>query len=123
MAATKKPATRKKPTTKKTTGAKAAPARAPKKTTTTRVSTKRAPKMESFKVAKPDQQFMTFRITRQTVYWLILSAVVLALGFWVIDLNNKVQAIYDQIDESNAQQVLLDQKELQLLREKHQKDQ
>lgn len=43
--------------------------------------------------------FLTFRISQQTLYWLVLSLVVLALGVWVISINVRVQAIYDQIDK------------------------
>lgn len=86
MATTKsKPAT-KKPATKRTTTKKVA----------------KQPVMQSFKPAPDTEPFFTFRITHQTVYWFILSMLVLALGIWVTYLNIKVQHIYDQIDRSSA---------------------
>jgi|APMI01.1.fsa_nt_gi hypothetical protein len=95
MATAKKAA--KKPTTKK------APAKAAARTSVKRV-TKRpfAPAMRSFAPARPSEPFFTFRITHQTLYWLVLAIVVLALGVWVTDISVKVQRIYDQIDATNA---------------------
>lgn len=46
--------------------------------------------------------FFTFRPTMQTIYWLILGALVLTLGFWVIHLNTQVQEIYNQIDANSS---------------------
>jgi hypothetical protein len=42
--------------------------------------------------------FLTFEFTIQSVYWLILSVIVLALGAWVMYLNIKIQSIYDQVE-------------------------
>ena len=41
-------------------------------------------------------------MTHQTFYWAVLAILVLALGIWVVTINDKVQRIYDQIDASNA---------------------
>ena len=49
-----------------------------------------------------DTPFFTFRITQQSIYWLILCLLVLALGVWVITLSVKVQQIYDQVDASGT---------------------
>ena len=70
----------------------------------TKHSSKNVPKMTSFHLAKADQPFMTFKITVQTVYWLILSGVVLLLGIWMIIINQRVQAIYDQVELSYVTQ-------------------
>ncbi len=59
--------------------------------------------MKSFKLSKPDQSFVTLRPSVQTVYWLILSLAVLALGIWVVNLTLKVQDLYDQIDATYEQ--------------------
>lgn len=82
--ATKKPAT-KKAAVKKTT-AKA----------------KKSAALQSFKLTKADKPFLTFAITRQTLYWLIIAAAFLALGLWIIDLQIKVNAIYDQIEMNQS---------------------
>lgn len=47
-----------------------------------------------------ERPFLTFRMTRQTLYWGLLCALVLALGIWVTNINQKVMRIYDQIDAS-----------------------
>jgi hypothetical protein len=89
-----------KKTTKHTT-VKRAPA---KTTSTTKVTRKSAPQyaeMKSFHRAKNPDPFFTFKITKQTLYWGILCAVVLALGLWVMNINDQVQKIYDQIDATN----------------------
>lgn len=105
--ATKKPAT-KKPTTRKAP-AKAAAKKAPVRRATTVRTSKAASsdwelpsggKFTSFKRAN-SPNFFRLRITDQTVYWAILCFIVLALGIWVISINDKVQRIYDQIDQQN----------------------
>ena len=60
------------------------------------------PILRSFRRSRPTTPFFTFKVTNQTVYWLILSLFVLGLGVWVTYLNVKVQRIYDQIDLSSA---------------------
>ena len=115
MATTKKPAAKstkktsvkptKASTAKKTAPAKAsakkAPSRPASKTSVRRVRSQKA-STRSFKPVKETQPFFSFRVTDQTVYWLILSLVVLALGMWVVSINDKVQRIYDEIDRVNA---------------------
>lgn len=76
---------KKKPTTKTTRKAKPAA----------------QPQLKSFRVAKPVTPFFHFEFTLQTVYWLILSALVVSLALWVMSLNMRVQELYDQIDQSN----------------------
>lgn len=91
-----------KKTTKKPAATKRAPARSTAKTTVNRVARPaKAPAMRSFAPARPSEPFFTFRITHQTLYWLILAGTVLLLGLWVVDINSKVQHIYDQIDATN----------------------
>lgn len=66
-----------------------------------KTTAKKQPSLRSFRPAA-EQDFMSFRFTVQTVYWLILSVLVLALGIWVISLNTKINDIYNQIDASNS---------------------
>lgn len=91
MATPKKKVTTKKAPTKKTVVKKP----------TAKSQSKKNVELQSFRPSRNPQPFMTFRITRQTVYWLVFGIVVLALGAWVVHLNYKVQAIYDQIDANN----------------------
>ena len=107
---TKKPA---KKSAAKSTTAKKAPA---KRSTTVR--SKKAAKSDwdinssgkykSFKLSKGPGFFST-KITEQTIYWAILGFLVLALGVWVVTINDKVQYLYDQIDAQNAEDSMITQ--------------
>ena len=96
MPAAKKPASKAKAAAKRPT-VKRAPAKSRSATSVKRVSTAPAP-VRSFRPAEPDEPFFTFRITHQTVYWLILAVIVVSLAAWVLSISIKVQNIYDQID-------------------------
>ncbi len=94
-------------TVKRSTVTKKAPAKvktvakkAPAKRTSTKVLRKKAPEMRSFRLSPEDRKFLEVGFTRQTVYWLILSGVILSFGLWIINLNDRVQQIYDQVDSS-----------------------
>lgn len=72
--------TTKKAATKRTPVKKAAPKRAPAKKSTTKVTRVSRPKKAAVRLVRPQsqtRQFMTFKITRQTVYWLVLTGIVL----------------------------------------------
>lgn len=92
-------------TTKKKPAAKT-PAKKP--TAVRKTTVKATPKKQkivehrSFRPAQENTPFMTFQFTKQSVYWLVLSVLVLALGAWVMYLNVKIQSIYDQV-EMNTQ--------------------
>lgn len=93
-----------KKTTKKQV-AKKAPSRSSAKTTVRRVSpskTSGASEMKTFVPSPVSEPFFTFRISNQTVYWLILAVIVVGLGLWVMNINDKVQKIYDNIDATNS---------------------
>lgn len=76
--------------------------------TTSRTASKKTNKkpvpMRSFVVTEDRPPFMTFRITHQTFYWVVLSALVLALGVWVLTLTVKLQQVYDEIDTLQQQE-------------------
>jgi hypothetical protein len=60
------------------------------------------PAMKSFVLAKDTPPFFILRFTHQTVYWFVLSALILTLGIWVIALNVQVQGLYDQIEANGT---------------------
>jgi hypothetical protein len=99
--------TKKKPATKATTTRKPASKSTPKaasKTAHKSTTKKRALiNAQSFRPSKESTPFLTFNFTIQSFYWLILSALILALGAWVMYLNVQIQEIYDQV-ELNTQQ-------------------
>ncbi len=98
MPAAKKPASKTKTTTTKKAAVKRAPAKAK---SATKVKQVKAQPVQSFRASKPEQPFMTFQITRQTIYWLILAVIVVSLAAWVLSISIKVQNIYDEIDATN----------------------
>lgn len=109
MAARK--ASSKKPTKKAVASkAKSVSRATSKKSTVVRQRTVRSAKMQSFKVAKADKPFFTFKPDLQTIYWGILAASVLILGLWVIDINDRVMRVYDQIDQTNTASSVVDEK-------------
>lgn len=72
-----KSVTTKRPTAKKST---------PKKTA--RSATK----------AAAQQPFLEFRITQQTLYWLIFGAAAITFTMWLYTLDARVRDLYDQLD-------------------------
>lgn len=110
MATTPKKTTHKAPakkaTTKKPTAVKRAPAKPTAHKTTVRTVKKAAPanrrSMRSFRASRASEPFFTFRVTHQTMYWLILAFIVVGLAVWVLSISIRVQNIYDQIDATNS---------------------
>jgi hypothetical protein len=90
----------KKTPTKKTAAQKAPAKKTSAKKTSTKVASKKAAEPQSFRLAPNTENFFAFRPSVQTVYWLVLSGIVLALGVWVILLTARVQSLYDQIDSN-----------------------
>lgn len=98
MATKKKPTTTKAPAKKKPTAARKAPA---KKTT------KRSLLRTHIGLKPEETEFMTFRITRQTLYWLVLGVVVIMFTLWLTRLQADIQDLYDQIDATTAEMTTL----------------
>lgn len=118
MATTKKPAAKKPTTTKKaaprkTTAktsaakttkkpavvAKAAPAKrkAPaKKKVVASKKAKNTNKVRSFRVSGQPESFTNFKITRQTVYWIILIAFIIFAQLWILQLQVEVASLLEQ---------------------------
>lgn len=106
MATTKKSVT-KKPTskaaaTKRTTASKTVakkPATPKKKTAATRVASSKKvakkPSMRSFRVAEDRSDFKTFRITRQTIYWIILVSFIVFAQLWILKLQVEVATLIE----------------------------
>ena len=95
-------------TAKKTTK-KATVAKAPVKKTAAKKSAPRAKavskkdaEFKSFKVGENQPAFTTFKITRQTVYWIILVAFIVFAQLWILKLQVEVASLLD------AQQALIE---------------
>ena len=96
-------ATTKKSTTKKAVATKKAPATRKQASSRAGSSKKKianASTVKSFRVSRPEQPFLTFAITKQTLYWIVLGIVIITFGLWINKLQSDVQAIYDSIDAS-----------------------
>lgn len=72
--------------------------------TTKRVAASETANYESFKLAANPKDFFTFQPTIQTVYWLIIGGLVIALAAWALTLQLQILAIYDQVD-SNTEDI------------------
>ena len=83
--------TKKSPAKKKTTTVAKAPA---KKRTTSKATRAKKQEMQSFKVYKESpNEFKTFKITRQTVYWTILLAFIMVTQLWILKIQLEIAEI------------------------------
>jgi len=78
-------ATSKKTTVKKKTLVKKAPAK--RATTNKKAAAKTTPKVRSFHVSPDIPAFSTFKITRQTVYWVIIVSFIIFMQLWILALQ------------------------------------
>lgn len=53
-------------------------------------------------LVRDEESFMTFRVNRETFYWVILGVVVIAFSMWIMKLQSDIQSIYDQIDYTTS---------------------
>lgn len=83
--------------TKKSTATTAKKRPAAKSTKSTKAAKKN--EYQSFQLSQSKEPFMTFRITRQTLYWLILGVVVLLFSWYTLSVSQSIEDIYNQIDE------------------------
>ncbi len=87
--------------TKKTT--KKAPSA--KKTTVTRkksVAHKKSGLSSQIGLEAETAPFMRFKLTSQTLYWIVLGLVVIAFTMWLMNLQDSIQSLYDEIDATNT---------------------
>lgn len=57
---------------------------------------------KSAKGKQQKQPFWVWRWTIETVYWLILLLLILAMGVWVMQLTMQTQSIYDKVQFINT---------------------
>ncbi len=84
--------------TKKSTSKKA-PTK--KKSTVKRSKAQSSSALGSVRLQPETQPFMTFQLTKETVYWLVLGAVVILFTIWLMRLQMDIQTLYDDIDATN----------------------
>lgn len=108
MATTTKKSTVKKPSskttaTKKTTTAQSSrikntsvtkkPSHSSKKRSSS--ARTKTPEYKSFQIAKDTQKFNDFRITKQTVYWVILICFIIFVQLWILKLQIEVTTLIE----------------------------
>jgi len=47
-----------------------------------------------------EPSFFEFRITQQTLYWLVLGVISIIFALWIVSLDSRIQKLYDEIDTS-----------------------
>lgn len=76
-----------------------------KRTSTKKRATKKAskPLLSQLRIERraEDRPFLEFRITEQTLYWLILGVVSIVFALWILTLDARVQKLYDEIDANS----------------------
>lgn len=55
-----------------------------------RTTAKKTSEMKSFRLYKDTEEFTTFRVTRQTVYWSILLLVVIITQLWILKIQMEI---------------------------------
>ena len=73
------------------------------KASTVKTKTKRVSRpivYQDFKIQKEAVPFMTFKLTQQTFYWLILLLLISALSIWVLDIQLKTNELLNSIEAS-----------------------
>lgn len=84
--------------TKKSTSKKA-PTK--KKSTVKRSKTQSSSALGTVRLQPETKPFMTFQLTKETIYWVVLGAVVILFTIWLMRLQMDIQSLYDDIDASN----------------------
>lgn len=101
MATRSTPATKRTPAKKTTASTKKSPAKKPAVASHKKAHAPAQPTHRTLRVTRETTPFFTFRMTRQSLYWLIFSLAILGLGSWTLYLNLRIIEIYDQIDHNN----------------------
>ncbi len=91
-------ATANKTTARKTAAKTPVKKGAVKKKTTAKKAT--PVKMRSFRVAANDPTFRTFKITFQTVYWVLILSVIIFLQLWILKLQLDAAIVVDLQQQS-----------------------
>lgn len=78
--------------------AKKTPRTRAKKTTTAKKTAQAD--YRTLRINKPARSFLSAEFTNQSLYWLILGVIIVALGGWIIHLQVTINGIYDKIDQN-----------------------
>lgn len=78
-----------------------------KKAATKRPATHR--KAAPVRAAQTQSSFMAVRPSIETVYWIVLGAVVIALAAWVLHLTTQIDNLYNQVEINDASNAVVTQ--------------
>ena len=78
-------ATTKKTPAKKSSSVKKAPSKKP--VATKKAAAAKTTPVRSFRVSPNDPTFKTFKITRQTVYWVVIVSFIIFMQLWILSLQ------------------------------------
>jgi len=92
----------KKPAAKKTVAQKAVAKKpvakkAVKKVVRKSASSKKAAPMQSFRVYKNPPAFTSFKVTRQTLYWLILLTFIVITQLWILKIQMDIATLASEL--------------------------
>ena len=90
-----KKATPKKTVAKKTTASKSAAKKPSVKRTSSKKAGSKQQSVRSFRLSQDSEAFTSFRITRQTVYWIILVSFIIFVQLWILKLQIEVAMLLD----------------------------
>jgi hypothetical protein len=77
-----------------------APKKAPaKKAPATKKAAAKKSEYQSFQLSEDKDDFMSMKLTRQTLYWTILGVLSVAFAWYTISITQSISDIYTQIDE------------------------
>lgn len=68
------------------------------KTPAKKRTSKKVQPLRSFRRSPDPTPFVSFQLTKQTVYWSILLIFILVLALWILNLQIDIKQIYDTID-------------------------
>ena len=84
----------KKPLAKKTAAKKLV---AKKPVARKRSVSKKAAEMQSFRLYRDEVPFTTVRVTRQTIYWIILLAFIILTQLWILKIQIDIAVLTDVV--------------------------
>lgn len=99
MVAKKEAAKTTKKATTKSTASKSKSVAAKKPASRPAAKSKKAAPVQSFRLSRETEKFISSRITRQTVYWLILALAILAMGLLVLKAQLDILQTLNEISE------------------------
>lgn len=67
----------------------------------------KAAKMQSLKLAPETENFMSVKMTMQTVYWVIICLLSLAFALWILTVQADINNLYDQIETLQQEEMSL----------------